>query len=258
MFQTYEHADPKNLKDDILHTMVAEASEHYKNTGKPATVEIPEGTYNFDELRITCPMILVGQGRKRKDTKLYGSISIGNNNLMVSYQENGGTYERFEGIPEPGVRLENMQITNKTGTYGPAVSVSDSVCVLKDVRITNCKDDGLVASSVDDDPTRSFIFKTTQAVVRCDKVIVTQCQGSGIVANGTALIVLGPGTKVTKNCQKGYQFDFGLKVDTYYKAAIHIKKPLTLKGVSHDNGVREAKNVGRGYYGGTLKNIKEV
>ena len=104
------------------------------------------------------------------------------------------------------------------------------------------------------------MFKTTQAVVRCDNVKVTECQGSGIEANGTALIVLGLGTEVTRNCRRGnkFEFDFGLKVDTYYKAAIHIKNPLTLNGVSHDNGQREAKNVGVGQNGGDIKNIKVI
>lgn len=258
MFHTFEHAEPKKIKDYDLHNEVAKASVHYKETGKPATVKIPVGTYNFNELRITCPMILVGQGRKKKQTQLHGSIIIGNNNPMVPYQKNGGTYKRFEGIPEPGVRLVKMQITNQTGTNGPAVYVSASVCALKDVRITNCKADGLVASSVDDDPMCDFRYKTTQAVVRCDNVKVTECQGNGIEANGTALIVLGPGTEVTGNCKKGKSFDFGLKVDTYYKAAIHIKNPLRLKKVSHDNGLGKNKNFGIGTHGGTLENIKEV
>ena len=66
-------------------------------------------------------------------------------------------------------------------------------------------------------------------------------------------------TKVTGNCKEGHEFDFGLKVDTYYKAAIHIKKPLTLKGVSHDNGLREAKaNFGVGKHGGEIENIKVI
>ena len=95
--------------------------------------------------------------------------------------------------------------------------------------------------------------------MKCDNVKVTKCQGSGIEANGTALIVLkGEHTKVTHNCTRGYEFDFGLKVDTDYKAAICIKKPLTLNGVSHDNGLREAKNVGVGQNGGDIKNIKVI
>jgi hypothetical protein len=240
-----------------LHIEVTKASDEYKEKGIPSRVKIPVGTYEIGDLRITCPMILVGTGIKKKDTKLHGSIIIGTDKPMVRYRN----HQWFEGIPEPGVRLENMQISNQTNgpaTNGPAVHVSGSVCVLKDVRITNCKSDGLVAISVDDDPRRGFRYKTTQAKVRCDNVKVTKCQGSGIEANGTASIVLGPGTKVTENCKRGGKFDFGLKVDTYYKAAIHIEKPLTLNGVSYGNGQKNDKNFGVGKSGGKLENIKVV
>lgn len=257
MFHTFEHAESKE-DYDLLYE-VAKATKHYNETGAVSTVKIPTGTHQFNVLRITCPMILVGQGETVRQTKLHGAIIIGNKNPMKTYQTNGAAYQRFQGIPEPGVQLEKMQITNKTGGNGPAVSVSNSVCVLESVRITNCKDDGLVASSVDDDPMRVFMFKTTQAVVRCHNVKVTKCQGSGIEANGTALIVLkGEHTEVTRNCKGGHEFDFGLKVDTYYKAAIHIKNPLTLKGVSHDNGGNEAKNFGVGQNGGDINNIKVI
>ena len=173
---------------------------------------------------------------------------------MVSFQNS----MRFEGIPKPGVCFENLQITNVNGT---GVWVNASVCRLKNVRITECGDNGLEASSVDDDPMRGFLYKSTQAVVNCENVKVVDNKGSGIVSDGTALVVLeGHGTKVNNNCTRGYKFDFGLKVDIYHKASIHIVAPLTKAQVSKKNGLRESKNfgVGKNGGGGNIKNIKNI
>lgn len=243
-----------NLQDFNLQEEVDKAVVKWDKTNVPVIIEIPQGTYNFEQLIITRPMTLKGTGRKIKQTQLFGGISVKKGGRMVSFQNS----MRFEGIPKPGVCFENLQITNVNGT---GVWVNASVCRLKNVRITECRDNGLEASSVDDDPMRGFLYKSTQAVVNCENVKVVDNKGSGIVSDGTALVVLeGPGTKVNNNCTRGYKFDFGLKVDIYYKASIHIVAPLTKAQVSKKNGLRESKNfgVGKNGGGGNIKNVKNI
>ena len=235
------------LKSEFnLQEAVDNAAAAWDKTKVAVIIEIPQGRYNFEQLVITRPMTLKGISRRKKDTQLLGGVSVKNNAPMV----NG----RFEGIPKPGVCFENLQITNAKGI---GVWVIASVCRLKNVRITECGDNGLEASSVDDDPMRDFVFKSTQAVVNCENVKVVDNKGSGIVSDGTALVVL-EGTKVTNNCTQGYKFDFGLKVDIDYKAAIHIVAPLTKFQVSKKNGLRESKNFGVGKDGGDIMNIKNI
>jgi hypothetical protein len=264
------HYNLGKIKQNMYHTNVLKsefnlqeavdnAAAAWDKTKVAVIIEIPQGRYNFEQLVITRPMTLKG-GSKKKDTQLLGGVSVKNNAPMV----NG----RFEGIPKPGVCFENLQITNRNGI---GVWVNASVCRLKNVRITECGDNGLEASSVDDDPMPDFLFKSTQAVVNCENVKVVDNKGSGIVSDGTALVVLeGLGTKVTNNCTGGYNLDFGLKVDIYYKASIHIVAPLTKVQVSRENvqvsrknGLRESKNFGVGEHrgnimSGNIMNIKNI
>ena len=109
---------------------------------------------------------------------------------------------------------------------------------MEDVLVEQCGGYGVVANG-------------TGVVGRCTNVEVRQCEWSGMVAgSGASITLIGAKTTVHHNCTDGYSNNYGLEV---YRSTstIQLVFPLTRKKVSLDNG-------GGGNWGARYGDIKQI
>jgi hypothetical protein len=95
---------------------------------------------------------------------------------------------------------------------------------MDDVLVEQCGGDGVVAEG-------------TGVVGRCINVEVRHCGFSGVVAtNGASITLIGAKTTVHHNCTHGRSNHYGLAVDGSSSSTIQLVPPLTKEHVALDNG----------------------
>jgi hypothetical protein len=126
------------------------------------------------------------------------------------------------------VHLQNMTVRHLSEDHSGVAGLSSFT--MKDVIVEQCGGLGVYADG-------------TGVVGSCINIEVRHCGWSGVSASkGATITLIGAKTTVCDNCTNGYDNDYGLEVDDYglevdgSSSTIQLVSPLTKETVSINNG----------------------
>ena len=181
------------------------------------------GSTNFYNNQLTT--IVVGKGKHKIDGK-YGDY------LMITSAMNivgDPGVAKQEIVVVGGIQFmpgqENSHLEHLTLRQAKRHGVyGQSSFTMDDVLVEQCSGSGVFADG-------------KGGVGRCTNVEVRQCVANGVYAeSGASITLIGAKTEVHHNCTKGRSGDYGLTVYGSSSATIQLVSPLTKEQVSLDNG----------------------